>query len=383
MRLWNVIVLLLLCLCPPLARAADAAPAGAGRESRAIMDEDFLWLTPRQADETLKRIKEAGFNVFIPCVWHGRGVTWPSEVVSYKEPRWAKVWKPNVDPLAYLIKKAHAMGIEVHPWFTVTLKQRDFYSSFAPPGMPAKTFNIHDARFRDLMESIVLEVATRYDIDGVNLDYIRSMGVCKTGSCKADYQKFSAGRDLDIDSITHRVDDDARERITRWNRRSVEAFVASLGKKLRAQKPGIVFSVDTQPGLKELEFQGADSIAWANKGLIDVIFHMEYVPYPKLRRGMIRKAQEALQDPDKLVIMVGNYEKDPRDKTAVWPRDARQVAELLDFSRRAGSRTNGVALYEYAYLSDSQIDALSRGPFKSPAVAAWGGKPKAVLSLQP
>ena len=40
-------------------------------------------------DEVLARIKTAGFNVFGPIVWHGRGATWPSAYAEWD--CWLKV----------------------------------------------------------------------------------------------------------------------------------------------------------------------------------------------------------------------------------------------------------------------------------------------------
>lgn len=95
-------------------------------ESRAILDERFNWLTKKDADNTLQRIKKAGFNVFIPCIWHGRGVTWPSDLAP-KEPLWENKYNPDFDPLRYLITRAHQMDIEVHPWLTIETNKRNSF----------------------------------------------------------------------------------------------------------------------------------------------------------------------------------------------------------------------------------------------------------------
>ena len=120
----------------PLASSAEVSP----KPGRVLFDEDFSWLTQEGADRLLQHAQEAGFDTIIPCVWHGRGVTWPSKRAP-REPRWEQTVNQNPDPLGYLIKKAHALGINVHPWFTVGLRQKDFFSEFAEPGTPEKSFN--------------------------------------------------------------------------------------------------------------------------------------------------------------------------------------------------------------------------------------------------
>ncbi|WDT80450.1 MAG: family 10 glycosylhydrolase [Candidatus Manganitrophus sp.] len=92
-------------------------------ESRAIFDEGLAWITKDLAEKLLTRIKKAGFNVFVPCVWHGRGTIWPSDLAPWDT---RKVRVPGFDPLENLIKLAEKYEIEIHPWFTVSLRQRDF-----------------------------------------------------------------------------------------------------------------------------------------------------------------------------------------------------------------------------------------------------------------
>ena len=89
-------------------------------ESRVILDEGTGWMTASGAQETINNIKNAGFNVYIPCIWHGKGTRYSSKVAP-KEAFLAF----NTDPLKRLIDIAHANNVEVHPWFTVALRQRD------------------------------------------------------------------------------------------------------------------------------------------------------------------------------------------------------------------------------------------------------------------
>ena len=55
---------------------APFLPAG----SRFLFDEGSAWATGAGAREAIRRIKDAGFDVYVPCVWHGGGTRYPSEV---------------------------------------------------------------------------------------------------------------------------------------------------------------------------------------------------------------------------------------------------------------------------------------------------------------
>src|SRR3569832_2068310 len=60
--------------CPTPRRAAN----GVLLESRVMLDEDMHWAySPAEADAILQRIKAAGFNVYVPCIYHGGGSWYP------------------------------------------------------------------------------------------------------------------------------------------------------------------------------------------------------------------------------------------------------------------------------------------------------------------
>ena len=70
-----VISIILVCLHLNLAFGGEMAQhlaPFAGK--RAISDGDIrLWTNKEYVDRALARIKEAGFNVYMPTVWQGRG----------------------------------------------------------------------------------------------------------------------------------------------------------------------------------------------------------------------------------------------------------------------------------------------------------------------
>src|SRR5690606_35207525 len=144
------------------------------RSLRILLNENFRWLDERAPDEFVRTANAAGFSAIMPRVWHGRGVGWASELP--KEPLWEKNPAAPKDPLAMLIKKAHAAGLEVHPWFTVTLRQRNFYNEYWDEGTPEKSFDVHRPEFRAFITGVVMEVVQKYPVDGINLDYIRAKG---------------------------------------------------------------------------------------------------------------------------------------------------------------------------------------------------------------
>lgn len=138
------------CFPCSMVRGEDVSshPASPFEGKRAILDGDIpSWTKKEYVDEVLSRIKRAGFNVYMPTVWQGRGTVWPSKHAPW-DTKLANRHKSNFDPLRYVIEKAHEMGLEVHPWFTLTLRQSDIFPEFALPTMPQKAFDVHNPEFR-------------------------------------------------------------------------------------------------------------------------------------------------------------------------------------------------------------------------------------------
>jgi uncharacterized lipoprotein YddW (UPF0748 family) len=328
---------------------------------RLLLDEDFMWMDRVAADRLVETAKRAGFNVLVPCVWHGRGVTWKSGLP--REPRWMDSRAPLADPLGYLIERAHAEGIEVHPWFTLVKRQRDFYGEYAGPGVPDDAFDVHNPEFRRFIKEVVLEVVRTYPIDGVNLDYVRSRGICTSEACEHDY-RAKTGRNLAADSLAYRVSTDARKAIESWNARPVEDLVRSVSAAVRAARPGIPVTVSSHAGYLPLRLEGTNSVAWANRGWIDYILHIEYAQRESIRQDVVKRALAELEDTSKLIMIAGNYEFDPANKSRVWSRQPAKVAEVMDYAQTFNPRQRGAALYEYRFVDEAQVSAI-RGAWRS------------------
>ena len=329
------------------------------RERRVLFEEDFSWVTKSGADELIDRAKRAGFDSLVICVWHGRGVTWPS-ALTQREPRWSAARNAEPDPLGYVIRQAHAQGMEVHAWFAIALRQAEIFPQYFDgtgygDEIP-KSFNVHRPEFRDFIVNVVSEVAGRYPVDGINLDYIRSGGVCTSHFCQELYGA-QVGRNLLSDVKNMHDSKEAWSAISNWNANAVQDIVARISTLARSRKPAMLVSVDSHIGKREFELQGADSAAWVNRGFVDVIYDMNYERYIDQER--LNDARKRLRDQRRMVLLVGNFERSMLQKEKVFSRDASRVRELMRLSARFGRRGFGSGLYTYKYLSKEQVELLS------------------------
>jgi Glycosyl hydrolase-like 10/Concanavalin A-like lectin/glucanases superfamily len=337
------------------AGSTAAARAGGSSFRRAIFDEDHAWAGgPAFIDERLRRLSAAGFNEYIPCVWHGGGSLFPS-LAAAPDPRFARRFAAGWDPLAYLLARAHARGIRVYPWFTVVLRQDAAHPEWAPPGTPKNAYDVHQAGFRKFVENLMLDVVSRYDVDGINLDYIRAMGVCTSESCQRSYRSRT-GRELMADFADGAPDPAARERLQEWQDEAVGEIVRDFAGNARRTKPDLTISVDGYAVASEQDrsLEGRNEISWANRGWIDTIFHMDYEP--EINLTALNAARSRLADPEKLRLLAGNYDSidgDPQPRSGKW------LSAVLNYAERTGQ--SGIGIYLYGQLSEAQINALQSG----------------------
>ncbi len=323
-------------------------------QSRVIADEGRGWMTAEGAASTVARIKKAGFNVYMPCVWHGQGTRYPSDV-AVSEP--GKSFR--IDPLKRLIDLAHAEGIEVHPIFTIALRQRDFYNKYYDDGTPKDAFNVHNPAFRKFIADLVIDAVQRYEVDGVNLDYIRTLGICVSPYCREDYSK-KYGRNLLEDAVRRNGNKSISPHILQWQAQAVESIVRDIASRAKAIRPGIIISVDGHPTLKPND-EGREDLLWANSDLVDIVFNMDYRFNPDFAHLNLMTAR--FKEPEKLLQLVGNY--DARGKKDITPRDADRVARLILHSLYR--MPHGVGVYDYSFLTDEQMQKLADGPFRKAA----------------
>lgn len=345
-------------LCQPLMSMA-AVPL---LESRAIWDEGLNWVTKASAVRLLDRIKRAGFNVFVPNVWHGSGTVWPSSLAPWDT---RNVRVPGFDPLENLVMLAEGYNIEIHPWFTVNLRQRDFLHQYYESGTPEQAFDIHNVHFREFISSLIAEVVLRYPVQGVSLDFLLSMGLCRGSSCIDDYYE-KTGRKLLSDWNLRKLPGYGVEYLIAWQQEAITDIVRLISTKARRMRRDIVISASsTVPATINLKLQGENSAKCTDIGMIDVLYNMDY--RSDIDSAAIRTLQTAMKRPQAVTMLCGNYDV---TSAGVVARSGAKVAQILTEARTINSG-NGVGLYIYSRLSDEQIQTLQSTVFKIPATPKW------------
>ena len=268
------------------------------------------------------------------------------------------------DPLADLITKAHTADLEVHPWFCVTYRDRHFRQWFAekygddidmidsegeviPLGA-----DVHRAAYRQFIIDLMVGVARDYDVDGIHLDYIRTMGRCYCPACRKEY---AAAHETELDQATD-------EEWIGWQRKAIGEIVERTARGVRQVRPDAVMSAAVFSSMPSGASQGQDPAGWADRGWLDVVIPMDYQMQSLKVRSNERQFLAAMSDDDQLVTGLSLY---MRSGGGVFSRPTELVFEQIELVRRMG--IHGYCLFAFGHMSDEQLKILREKANPEPA----------------
>ena len=368
----------------PVRLIRSDANNGAPLENRSAWDEGPTYLatssssltSAQKTDAILSKMRSAGYNVYIPIAWHGDGAAYQS-LTAPLDPRYAAEFQNTPsgqdDPLDALIKKAHADHIEVHPWYTVALAQPQGGHSmvspelqrFIEPGTPSQfeqAFEMHQQAFRDFMVNEIVAFVKRYNVDGIVLDYIRTVGLSSSASAEQSYRDFYQNQyTLQSDRTT--LLPAAQQRIYAWQAAAVSDIVQRVSAGVRSIKPWINIAVYGHALPKPtMNYEGRNEWLWVENNWVDTVYDGDYSLVPDVSR--LAAARESTFYPGRFLRLVGNY--DWIGQTVV-PRDARLYNKQIEyFLRKFPER--GVSTYIFGQMSDAQAQALRQGVLANDAL---------------
>jgi uncharacterized lipoprotein YddW (UPF0748 family) len=179
-----------------LVKAYVRAQPSPKREGRALWNHSGTGAYDGDWDRTAKELAEAGFNMVLPnMLWGGRA-HYPSDVL----PR-STTYERHGDQIAQCVAAAHKYGLEVHVWkvnFNLSGAPQEFVQKIQRENRNQVSVDgtahnwlcpSHPQNFQLELESM-LEVATRYPVDGLHFDYIRYPGRdrCYCEGCRERFE---------------------------------------------------------------------------------------------------------------------------------------------------------------------------------------------------
>ncbi len=253
--------------------------------------------SPEEIKQMVDAVRRAHMNTIIAQVRRRGAVYFKSEL----EPRGIPIQdRPDFDPLAVLLQEAHDTSggkarIDVHAWFNVfkMASQKDLLEAYPAPisvthpdwftrkanGEVQTDLEPGLPEVQGHVIAVIEECLKQYDVDGINLDFIRYFGK------EIGYHRVALDR---FRRLTGRTDvpvpDD--EEWSDFRRDQVTAFVRRCAVSVWTHRPDAFFTVDAvgfgRPPLVQFSdtspyrtvFQ--DWAGWVRQGYVDIVCRMGY-----------------------------------------------------------------------------------------------------------
>jgi len=338
--------------------------------------------TERQKQELcsiLDRLQQANINVVILQTRVRGSVIYPSDIETWDETITGRAGRaPSYDPLAFAIDECHRRGMELHAWLVsiplgTSQRQKSYGSMSVTRTHPTLTKTVGGEVFMipgqpgtaDYIASIAREITERYDIDGINLDYIR-------------YPESS-----------YRFNDDnlykaASTSMTKaeWRRDNITRIVRRVHDEVKAVKPWVKLSsspVGKYHSLTRYRSGGWDCYdgvyqdpqAWLRDNIQDMLFPMMYFLGDHYYPFLYNWEENRYGHP--IVPGLGIYFLDPKEGR--WQLN--DVRAEMHAARDTG--IGGIAFYRSEYLIRNFkgiYDATCEEFFPYPALTTpmtWSG----------
>ncbi|WP_154657047.1 glycoside hydrolase family 10 protein [Hugenholtzia roseola] len=308
---------------------------------------------------------------------------------EYLTGRQGQMPDPFYDPLQFMLEATHEKGLEFHAWFNpfravfnknksqlapthLTLLRPEWFLDYGEQLI----FNPALPEVREYVTDIIVEVALRYDIDGVHLDdyfypYPKKEALLNDSS---SYLQYGAGKEL-----------------AQWRRENINLFIELLHKKIKKHKPYLKIGVSpcavwrnqekdpkgspTKAGITAYDDLYADVRLWLEKGWLDYVAPQIYfstrhktVPFFPTLQWWSENAFGRHIYAGHAVYKVGN------DKDSTWFEAAempRQIALVRSLYETKGEVCAGSAFYNSKVLRQNPAalcDSLRQTLYQFPAL---------------
>ena len=361
-------------------------PVRSFEEVRALWVVRYTMTTREAVLDMVEQAASAGINTLIVQV-RGRADAFYR---SGLEPRGEAIQEPaGFDPLALVIEEAHRRGMAVHAWVNTHL----VWGPTALPEDPSHLVRAHpdwlavprelgrelvavdpfEPRFvrrliehatanrhavegiysspshpavQDRVHAVWLDLAARYDLDGIHFDYIRFPSADYDYSVGALERFRIWARGMMSEDRFQRLDrayvddlyafvDGAPELWNAFRREQVTHLVRRIYDDVKAVDPRLVVSAaviaDPDEALRH-RFQAWTS--WLAEGILDIAVPMAYTPDRERFRVLVGMARAAAGDRRRVWAGIGAY-----------MNTASTTMEMIDIAR--AERAGGVVLFSY------------------------------------
>ncbi len=324
-------------------------------EIRAVWDHSGMGLYPGEWHRTCKLLRDAGISDIYVNVAGAGFAHYASSVL----PR-SRVFQEQGDQLKACVAAARPLGLRVHAWllcFSTEGATRERVESFRKRGWmldagAGRWLDPAVPEVRSYLISAVQEMATRYGVDGVHLDFVRYPDF-NSSLGSVTRQRFERGSGQRVANWPDDVKSGAmRQSFKGWRVNQITEFVEGSRRVMRRHAAGKVLTTAVYGKYPScVDAVGQDWESWINLGLVDYVVPMNYSEdmgrFNEWLSQQTRTRAQAL----KIVAGIGVSAAESR-------LDSTQVIDQVQAARRAGCA--GFALFNLDTTMHQEILPVMR-----------------------
>jgi uncharacterized lipoprotein YddW (UPF0748 family) len=319
----------------------------AAGEHRAIWCHSAFGVAGMTWDEAVKALADAGMTAVLPNMLWGGVAFYESDVLPV-----APDVKARGDQIALCLAACRKYGVQCHVWKVNwnmgSRAPRAFTQRMQADGRTQVSFDsTRNDRWlcpshplnRKLEIDAMVEVARKYDVDGVHFDYIRYPGRdgCFCDGCRQRFEK-AVGRKVAEWPADARRDAALEAKWLAFRREQITAVVSAVAEQARKARPGVKISAAVfRDWPADRDTIGQDWKLWCEKGWLDFACPMDYTADSGRFGDWVTRQ----------LRWTGNVPCYPGIGLSVWP-DRTDVAKLIAqirIARRLG--TKGFTIFNY------------------------------------
>lgn len=249
-----------------------------------VRTPDDIPLQKRELENILDSLQSLNINTVLLQTRLRGDVIYPSEIEPFSKVLTGVPGRnPGYDPLAFAIEECHKRGMQFHAWLvTLPLGKVQHVRSMGRYALKNKRPELcrvykgswymepAEQGTADYLSGLVKEIVTKYNVDGIHLDYIRYPDFSKNYPDGYLYRRNGKG-----------------ETLSDWRRGNITRIVTQVYNTVKKYKPWVRVSCAPLGKYKDLASYSSlgynahntvyqEAQKWLQDGVMDILFPMIY-----------------------------------------------------------------------------------------------------------
>ncbi len=316
-------------------------------EHRAFWCHSAFGVAGMDWDEAIKRLADNGFTAILPnMLWAGIAFYRSEVLPAYRD------LEDRGDQIELCLAACRRYGVQCHVWkvnynmgsatdeaFVETMRSQGRVQVSYDGSVNERWLCPSHPENQALEIASMLEVARRYDVDGLHFDYIRYPGRdgCFCEGCRRRFEE-AMGRKIETWPSDVREDPQLAAEWLDFRRRQITHVVAEVAAQAPQLRPRIQISAAVFGNWPvDRDGVGQDWKLWCEKGYLDFVCPMDYFSSSvTFERAVVNQLDWA-----------GRVPCYPGIGLSVWkdPTDVAKLIEQIEITRRL--RTGGFTVFNY------------------------------------